>query len=205
MSINNSSFQAISSSLCTAYCQAVGDHYKYVVVSEVACTCGTEISFDTTKPPSNDVDAPKRPTHKCSMSASKTMIGNAENNVVALYNIEFDRQFHTSKLAPTTCRVFEHELFYTSYGLDRFTLQSEVGHPLLRADCKYKQSNLCLQALLHSETDITTFTALPDDTLYGNKDKTASKTNLNNKNQLAYLDTCKGEAPLSQGNEFLPH
>ena len=95
--------------------------------------------------------------------------------------------------------------FYTSYGVDRFTLQSEVSHPLLRADCKYKQSNLCLQALLHGETDITTFTALPDDTLYGNKDKTASKTNLNNKNQLAYLDTCKGEAPLSQGNEFLPH
>ena len=44
------------------------------------------------------------------------MIGNTANNVAALYNIEYSRQFETAKHASSTCRVFEHEMFYTSYG-----------------------------------------------------------------------------------------
>ena len=178
--------------MCIVYCQAIEDYYKYVVVSETTCTCGTEISFDANTPPENSLNSPKSPIDKCGMSESKTMIGNADNDVVALYNIEFKRQPPTSKLAPTTCRVFEHELFYTSYGINKFTLQSEVDYPLLRMDCNYDQSNLCLRTLLHGKTDITTFISFPDDSLYGNKDKTTSKTNLNNWNNLAYLHTCTG-------------
>jgi hypothetical protein len=128
------------------------------------------------------------------------MIGNSENAAAALYNIEYARQHDLSKLASTTCRVFEHEMFYTLSGVNRFALQSEIGKPILRASCNYKESNICLQPLLHDK-DASTFTSVPHDQLYGNKDKTASKTNLNNKENLAYLHTCSGEK-LSQGNGY---
>ena len=128
------------------------------------------------------------------------MIGNSENNAAALYNIEYARQLDTSKLASTACRVFEHEMFYTLSGIDRFALQSEIGKPILRASCNYKGSNICLQPLLHNK-DASTFASVPHHQLYGNKDKTVSKTNLNNEENLAYLHTCSGEG-LSQGNEY---
>ena len=45
------------------------------------------------------------------------------------------------------------------------------------------------------------FTSIPHDQLYGNKDKTASKASLYDKENLAYLHTCSGEK-LSQGNGY---
>ena len=78
------------------------------------------------------------------------MKGNKANNVIALYNIDYNRLFIDSKWAVTTCRVFEHELFYTSYGISRFSLQSEIRKPILRVQCDYGQSNVCLQPLLHT-------------------------------------------------------
>lgn len=117
------------------------------------------------------------------------MIGNADNNVAALYNIEYDRQQITAKHASSTCRVYEHEMFYTSYGLERFSLQSEVTKPILRVKCNYKQSHLCLQPLLHT-MDSSSFTS--DPAYMGHKHKTANKMNLKWWDHLAYLNTCSG-------------
>ena len=121
------------------------------------------------------------------------MIGNAENNVAALYNIGYDRPSRTSKFSTTTCQVFEHELFYSSYGIERFSLQSEIGKPVLRVKCNYQHSHVCLQPLLHTVTDMSSFSLVPDDTLYGNKHKTTSKINLRDPNNLGYLLTCDGK------------
>lgn len=190
-----------SSTLCIEYCRGSSEHHKYVLIDEEKCTCATEISFETRGEPSYSSESPKWPLEKCSLSSSNTMIGNSENDAAALYNIEYARQLGSSKLASTTCRVFEHEMFYTLSGIDididRFALQSEIGKPILRASCNYKESNICLQPLLHDK-DESTFTSVPHDQLYGNKDKTVSKTNLNDKENLAYLHTCSGEG-LSQG------
>ena len=181
-----------SSTLCIEYCRGSSEHHKYVLIDEEKCTCATEISFETRGEPSYSSESPKWPLEKCSLSSSNTMIGNSENAAAALYNIEYARQLDSSKLASTTCRVFEHEMFYTLSGIDRFALQSEIGKPILRANCTYKESNICLQPLLQDK-DASTFTSVPHDHLYGNKDKTASKTNLNNEENLAFLHTCSGE------------
>ena len=187
-----------SSTLCIEYCRGSSEHHKYVLIDEEKCTCATGISFETRGQPSYSSESPRWPLEKCSLSSSNTMIGNFENDAAAVYNIEYARQLDSSKLASSTCRVFEHEMFYTLSGIDRFALQSEIGKPILRASCNYKESNICLQPLLHDK-DASTFTSVPHDQLYGNKDKTASKTNLNNEENLAYLHTCSGEK-LSQGN-----
>ena len=79
-----------------------------------------------------------------------TMIGNEDNNAVALYNIEYLQLSKLSKWAPTDCRVYEHELFYTSFGVEKLALQSEIGKPVLRVHCQYKKTNFCLQTLLHT-------------------------------------------------------
>ena len=63
-------------------------------------------------------------------------------------------------MASSTCRVFEHEMFYTSFGVERLSLQSEIAKPILRAKCDYKQSNLCLHPLLHS-MDPSNFESAP--------------------------------------------
>ena len=63
------------------------------------------------------------------------------------------RQNENSKLSSTTCQVFEHELFYTSHGIERFSLQSEIGKPILRVKCDYENSHMCLQQLSHTLTD----------------------------------------------------
>ena len=200
-SIITNCFQLTSSTLCIEYCRGSSEHHKYVLIDEEKCTCATEISFEIRGEPSYSPESPKWPLEKCSLSSSNTMIGNSENDAAALYNIEYTRQLDSSKLTSTTCRVFEHEMFYTLLDrFDRFTLQSKIGKPILRASCNYKESNICLQPLLHDK-DASTFTSVPHDQLYGNKDKTASKTNLNNKQNLAYLHTCSGEG-LSQGNEY---
>ena len=185
-------FQVISSTHCIEYCRGSSEHHKYVLIDEEQCTCATDISFETRGEPSYNPESPKWPLEKCSLSSSKSMIGNSENGAVALYNIEYARQLTSSKLASTTCRVFEHEMFYTLSGIDRFALQSEIGKPILRARCNYRESNICLRPLLHDK-DMSTFTSVPNDQLYGNKDKTTSKTNLNIKENLAYLHTCSGE------------
>ena len=190
----------ISSTLCIEYCRGSSEHHKYVLIDEEKCTCATEITFETRGQPSFSPESPKWPLEKCSPSSSYTMVGNSENDAAALYNIEYARQLDSSKLASTTCRLFEHEMFYTLSGIDRFALQSEIGKPILRASCNYKESNVCLQPLLHDK-DASSFTSVPHNELYGNKDKTASKTNLNDKKNLAYLHTCSGEG-LSQGNGY---
>ena len=95
-----------------------------------------------------------------------------------------------SKLASSTCRAFEHEMFYTSYGIDRLSLQSEIAKPILRAKCDYKQSNVCLQPLLHS-MDTSNFESFPSD-MWGHKHNTANKMNLHDRDYLAYLNTCSG-------------
>ena len=55
----------------------------------------------------------------------------------------------TAKLAPSHCRVFEHELFYSQY-MERFALQSEIKRPVLRVGCDYKGSGICSYPLLHN-------------------------------------------------------
>ena len=118
------------------------------------------------------------------------MIGNTANNVAALYNIEYSRQSETAKHASSTCRVFEHEMFYTSYGFQRLPLQADIGKPIVRVKCDYKQSNVCLQPLLHT-MDTSNFESAPNN-MWGRKEKTAAKMNLQDRNRLAYLHTCAG-------------
>ena len=109
-------FQTISSPLCIEYCRGSAQQHKYVLIDEDKCTCATDITFDIERNPANLADSPKWLSNKCSWSSTKTMIGNTANNVAALYNIEYSRQSETAKHASSTCRVFEHEMFYTSYG-----------------------------------------------------------------------------------------
>ena len=191
------------STLCIEYCRGSSEHHKYVLIVEEKCTCATEISFETRGEPFYSPESPKWPLEKCSLSSSNTMIGNSENDAAALYNIEYARQLDSSKLSSTTCRVFEHEMFYTLSGIDRFALQSEIGKPILRASCNYKESKICLQPLLHDK-DASTFASVPHNQLYGNKYKTASKTKLNHKENLAYLHTCTESEfeELSEGNGY---
>ena len=183
--------------MCIVYCQGISSDFKYVVINEYQCTCATDVSSDIQEIilSSEEAISPS----KCSMSSSKTMIGNVANNAAALYNIQYERQYHSSKLAPSTCRVYEHELFYSLYGIDKFPLQSNVGKPIVRVNCNYEQSNICLKPLLHAELDASSFTSIPNDDLYGNKDKTASKAKLRDANNLAYLQTCTG-VEVSKGN-----
>lgn len=140
----------ISSTICIEYCRGAAEHHKYALIDSDRCTCALDVSFDVEMAPNNQAASPKWLTNKCSWSASKTMIGNADNNVVALYNIDYANQFVTSKLAPATCRVYEHELFYTSYGMERLSLQSDILLPVLKVKCDFQQSNLCLKPLLHT-------------------------------------------------------
>ena len=183
--------------MCIVYCQGISSDFKYVVINEYQCTCATDVSSDIQEIilSSEEAISPS----KCSMSSSKTMIGNVANNAAALYNIQYERQYHSSKLAPSTCRVYEHELFYSLYGVNKFPLQANVGKPILRVNCNYEQSNICLKPLLHAELDASSFTSIPNDNLYGNKDKTASKAKLKDANNLAYLQTCNG-VESSKGN-----
>ena len=102
--------------------EGISNDFEYVVINEYQCTCATDICSDFQEIIlSNEEDISPS---KCSLSSSKTMIGNVTNNAAALYNIQFERQYHSSKLAPSTCRVYEHELFYSLYGIDKFPLQS---------------------------------------------------------------------------------
>ena len=116
ISIISCLFQTISSPLCIEYCRGSAQQHKYVLIDEDKCTCATDITFDIERNPANLADSPKWSSNKCSWSSTKTMIGNTANNVAALYNIEYSRQSETAKHASSTCRVFEHEMFYTSYG-----------------------------------------------------------------------------------------
>ena len=62
-----------------------------MLIDEDKCTCATDVTFDVEKYPMNVAESPKWLTNKCSWSSTKTMIGNTENKVAALYNIEYDR------------------------------------------------------------------------------------------------------------------
>ncbi len=120
-----------------------------MVVGSTNCTCATDSNIDIRLAASMKADAVKKPTTQCGLSQTKTMIGDDANNVVALYNIEYDRQYHGTKLAPTTCKTHEHELFYTRYGIERLSLQSETGQPTLKVKCQYSHPNICQYPLLH--------------------------------------------------------
>lgn len=174
------------------YCRGSAEHHKYAVIDVDTCTCATDITFDKEREPLNAGDSPKWLTNQCGMSESKTMIGSADNNVAALYNIEYGRKFATEKYAPTTCRSISHEFFYTSYGIERYSLQSDIKKPVLRVLCDYKNSNICVHPLLHS-MDSSAFTIEPSGAGYGRREYTASKMNLNSANNLAYITVCNQE------------
>ena len=121
------STNTISSPLCIEYCRGSAQQHKYVLIDEDKCTCATDITFDIERNPANLADSPKWLSNKCSWSSTKTMIGNTANKVAALYNIEYSRQSETAKHASSTCRVFEHEMFYTSYGFQVLHLLSSFN------------------------------------------------------------------------------
>ncbi len=151
--INDFLSQQFSSSICIEYCRGSAEHHKYALVEQSKCSCATELSatFDQRwEPLPDDADAVKKPLDQCGLSGSHTMIGSDANNVVAMYNIEYSRQYHGSKLAPTTCISHEHNLFYSRYGINILTFQSEIGRPILRADCNYEHPHLCLHPLIHN-------------------------------------------------------
>jgi len=58
-------------------------------------------------------------------------------SVVAVYNTNFSQVFKNPKLGAKHCRSYSHELFYTRFGIDQLTLQSDVGLPVVRAACSY--------------------------------------------------------------------
>ena len=74
-------------------------------------------------------------------------------------------------------------MFYSTYGVDRIPLQSEVGKPILRVNCNYYQSHECLDTSDSS-------TSIPENFLYGNKDTSSSMINTKDENYLAYLKIC---------------
>ena len=139
----------ISSSICIEYCRGSAEQHKYAIIGTDKCTCATDITFDANQSPKNKPDADKQLSNKCSWSSSKTMLGNDDNNVVAFYNTDYSIMPATAKLAPSHCRVFEHELFYSQY-MERFALQSEIKRPVLRVGCDYKGSGICSYPLLHN-------------------------------------------------------
>ena len=179
----------ISSSMCIEYCRGSAAQHKFAIIDADKCSCATGVTFDTEVDPINSAESPKWLTNKCTWSSSKTMIGNANNNVAALYNIQYDRPYKTTKLASSTCRSFEHELFYTSYGIERFSLQSAIGKPILRVKCNYKNSNLCIQPLMHS-MDTSAVELKPHNNILGRRERIASKMNLNQDNYIAYFTAC---------------
>ena len=169
----------ISSGLCIQYCRGLGEQYNYAIVDENNCACGLE----TESIPSSLISSAKQYSSKCSWSASKTMIGNIEQNVVALYRLEKE----LSNIAPINCRIYEHELFYTQQQISKFAVQVSNENPILRVSCQYAESSLCVYPLLHSMPE-SSFTS-EGGTAFGGKDKLASKMFTNRYSSLAYLDT----------------
>ena len=175
--------QVISSGLCIQYCRGLGNHYSYVIVDENKCTCGLDISFDTESLPSSLMSSVKQFSSKCSWSASKTMIGNIEQNVVALYRVEKE----SSNIAPISCRTYEHDLFYTQHSISDFAIQASDKNPILRVSCQYAESSLCVFPLLHLMPE-SSFTS-EGGTTFGRKDMLVSKMFTSKYASLAYLDT----------------
>ena len=181
------SSNTISSGLCIQYCRGMDEQYKYVIVDEDKCTCAKDKLFDDNTPVLLEPDALKQVPSKCSWSASKTMIGNQASNVVALYNIEPSRFSSSVKLSPTDCRVYEHELFYSQLDMQWYPVQSEVGKPILKFKCQFKDSSVCVYPLLHS-MDETSFSS-EGGTEFGQKSNLAAKMYTGNSKNIAYLDT----------------
>ena len=176
----------ISSGLCIEYCRASSELHKYAVIGEDKCTCATDITFDPNQSPKNTPDSVKHLTNKCTWSDSKSMIGNDENNVVAFYNTDVSLLSATAKVAPTHCKPYEYELFYTQY-MDRFALQSDIKQPLLRVNCEYKNSGICAYPLLHKVSS-SHFTN-EGGTSFHRKESLAKKMFTNNNNHVAELAT----------------
>ena len=177
----------ISSGLCIQYCRGMDEQYKYAIVDEDKCICALDKLFDADTSVSLEPDALKQVPSKCSWSASKTMIGNQPNNVVALYNIEPSRFSSPVKLSPTDCRVYEHEFFYSQLDMKWYPVQSEVGKPFLRLQCQFKDSSVCVYPLLHSMGE-TSFGS-EGGTEFGQKSNLAAKMYTGNSENIAYLDT----------------
>jgi hypothetical protein len=75
------------------------------------------------------------------MTTSRILIGNDAIGLESVYNINNSVRLNTfSKLAPTTCRAYAHELYITRLGVDRLRLQSAIGSPTLRANCSYSNA-----------------------------------------------------------------
>ena len=176
----------LSSGLCIEYCRGSSELHKYAIVGEDKCTCATEISFDPDQSPKNTYDSVKQLTNKCTWSDSKSMIGNDVNNVVAFYNTDVSLLSATAKVAPTHCRAYEHELFYTQY-MDRFALQSEIKQPILRVNCEYKNSGLCAYPLLHKLS--SSHFSNEGGTSFHRRESLAKKMFINNNNHVAELAT----------------
>jgi len=137
--------------MCIEYCRGSSEDHKYVAIDTDKCKCATGISFDPSHQPSTETGSTKLPIEFCGTGHANSIVGSVENNAVSFYNIEYNRAHHGTKLAPTTCRVYEHELFYTQQqGFDRFTLQYETGRPPLKAKCLYKSTGVCQYPLLQS-------------------------------------------------------
>ena len=60
------------------------------------------------------------------------------NKAVAIYNVDLSSMNVDAKRGPSSCRSFAHELFQTNLGIDRLNLQTEIGKPVLKASCSYR-------------------------------------------------------------------
>ena len=94
------------------------------------------MNFDPALPAS--VAGPKQKITQCPFTPWHIMIGNAD--LQAVYNINYTLRYNTSKLAPSTCRAYAHELYITRYAVEKVSLQSAIGSPVLRANCSYRNS-----------------------------------------------------------------
>jgi hypothetical protein len=56
---------------------------------------------------------------------------------VAVYNTDYNLMYPASKLAPSTCVVYSHELYITRFGIDILNLQYSIGSPILKTSCSY--------------------------------------------------------------------
>ena len=181
--------KVISAPMCIEHCRGAEIDYKYALADTDKCSCATDISFDAKSSIKNAPESPKWLTNKCGLSGSKTMIGNSENNVVALYNIEYSRQLTTAKLGAADCRTMEHEMFYSSYGMDRFALQAEIFKPVLKVDCNYKGSDVCLMPLLQTISESALTSEVGG---FGSRSNIRRKMYLNSDHHLSYINLYTG-------------
>jgi hypothetical protein len=82
-------------------------------------------------------DGFRKKMSQCGTDLSNSHVGSSANNVVAVYKVNQSLALAGTKLAPTTCRSYAHELFIPRFGIDLLNLQSDIGKPILKASCSY--------------------------------------------------------------------